>query len=86
MAAAAGKKESVSLSLFWEVNDLEVEEELSTNPGIIVHLHRFETNGTAERKARRIKGAFAMLLQSGFDMLQLRAKRARNRIGWENAS
>ena len=30
MAAAAGKKESVSLSLFVEVNDLEVEEELST--------------------------------------------------------
>ena len=30
MAAAAGKKESVSLSLFLEVNDLEVEEELST--------------------------------------------------------
>ena len=29
-AAAAGKKESVSLSLFVEVNDLEVEEELST--------------------------------------------------------
>ena len=30
MAAAAGKKESVSLSLFLEVDDLEVEEELST--------------------------------------------------------
>ena len=30
MAAAAGKKESVSLALFLEVNDLEVEEELST--------------------------------------------------------
>ena len=27
MAAAAGKKASVSLSLFSEVNDLEVEEE-----------------------------------------------------------
>ena len=30
MAAAASKKESVSLSLFMEVNELEVEEELST--------------------------------------------------------
>ena len=30
-AAAAGKKQSVSLSLFMEVNNLEVEEELSTN-------------------------------------------------------
>ena len=30
-AAAAGKKESVTLSLFMEVNNLEVEEELSTN-------------------------------------------------------
>ena len=30
MAAAAGKEESVSLSLFMEVNNLEVEEELST--------------------------------------------------------
>ena len=30
MAAAAGKKESVSLSLFMEVKSLEVEEELST--------------------------------------------------------
>ena len=30
MAAAAGKKESVSLSLFMEVNILEIEEELST--------------------------------------------------------
>ena len=30
MAAAAGKKESVSLSPFMEVNNLEVEEELST--------------------------------------------------------
>ena len=30
MAAAAVKKESVSLPLFLEVNDLEVEEELST--------------------------------------------------------
>ena len=30
MAAAAGRKESVWLSLFLEVNDLEVEEELST--------------------------------------------------------
>ena len=30
MAAAAGKKESVSLSLFMQVNDLEVEAELST--------------------------------------------------------
>ena len=30
MAAAAGKKESVSLSLFREVNKLEVEKELST--------------------------------------------------------
>ena len=29
-AAAAGKKESVSFSLFMEVNNLEVEEELST--------------------------------------------------------
>ena len=29
-AAAAGKKESVSLSLFMEVNNLVVEEELST--------------------------------------------------------
>ena len=28
MAAAAGKKESVSLSLLMEVNDLEVEEEV----------------------------------------------------------
>ena len=28
--AAAGKKESVSLSLFMEVNNLEVQEELST--------------------------------------------------------
>ena len=30
MAAAAGKAESVSPSLFVEVNDLEVEEDLST--------------------------------------------------------
>ena len=30
MAAAADKKESVALSLFMEVNDLEVEEGLST--------------------------------------------------------
>ena len=30
MAAAAGENESVSLSLFLEVNDLEVEEELFT--------------------------------------------------------
>ena len=30
MAAAASKKESVSLSLFMEVYDLEVQEELST--------------------------------------------------------
>ena len=30
-AAAAGKKESVSLSLFMEVNDLEVEEETLHN-------------------------------------------------------
>ena len=30
MAAAAGEKESVSLSHFMEVNNLEVEEELST--------------------------------------------------------
>ena len=30
MAAGAGKKESVSLSLFLEVNDLELEEEPST--------------------------------------------------------
>ena len=30
MAAAAGKKESVSLSLFMEVYNLDVEEELST--------------------------------------------------------
>ena len=30
MAAAAGKKESVSHSLFIEMNNLEVEEELST--------------------------------------------------------
>ena len=30
MAAAADKKESVLLSLFFEVNDLEVEEELPT--------------------------------------------------------
>ena len=30
MAAAAGKKEPVSLSLFMDVNNLEVEEELST--------------------------------------------------------
>ena len=30
MAAAAGKKESVSLSLFMEVNNLEFEEDLST--------------------------------------------------------
>ena len=30
MAAGAGKKESASLSLFMEVNHLEVEEELST--------------------------------------------------------
>lgn len=30
MTAAAGKKESVSLSLILEVNNLEVEEELST--------------------------------------------------------
>ena len=30
MAAAAGKKESVSLSLFLDVNNLEVEEEFST--------------------------------------------------------
>ena len=30
VAVAAGKKESVSLSLFLEVNNLEVEEELST--------------------------------------------------------
>ena len=30
MAVAAGKKGSVSLSLVFEVNDLEVEEELST--------------------------------------------------------
>ena len=29
-AAAAGKQESVSLSLFTEVSSLEVEEELST--------------------------------------------------------
>ena len=29
-AAAAGKKESVTLSLYMEVNNLEVEEELST--------------------------------------------------------
>ena len=30
IAAAAGKEESVSLSLFMEVNSLEVEEELLT--------------------------------------------------------
>ena len=30
MGAAAGRKESFSLSLFMEVNDLEVEEDLST--------------------------------------------------------
>ena len=30
MAAAAGKKDAVSLSLFMEVNDLEVEEDIST--------------------------------------------------------
>ena len=30
MAAAASKKESVSLSLFMEVKNLEVEKELST--------------------------------------------------------
>ena len=30
MAAAAGKKDSVSLSLFLELNDFEVEDELST--------------------------------------------------------
>ena len=30
MAAAAGKKESVSLSVFMELSDLENEEELST--------------------------------------------------------
>ena len=30
MAAAAGKEESVSLSSFLELNDFEVEEELST--------------------------------------------------------
>ena len=30
MAAAAGKNESVSLSFLLEVNDLEVEKELST--------------------------------------------------------
>ena len=30
MAAAAGKKESVSLSLFMEVNDFDVCEDLST--------------------------------------------------------
>ena len=32
MAAAAGKKVSVSLSLFMEIKNLEVEEELSTMP------------------------------------------------------
>ena len=32
MAAAAGKTESVSSSLFMELNNLEVEEELSTMP------------------------------------------------------
>ena len=32
MALAAGKKESVSLSLFMEVNDLEVEEQLQPWP------------------------------------------------------
>ena len=31
-AAAAGKKASASLSLFMEVNNLDVEEELSTMP------------------------------------------------------
>ena len=31
MAAAAGQKKPVSLSLFMELNNLEVEEELSTN-------------------------------------------------------
>ena len=30
MAAAAGKKESVSSSLFMNINDLKVEEDLST--------------------------------------------------------
>ena len=32
MAAAAGKNESVSLTLFMDVNDLEVEEDFSTMP------------------------------------------------------
>ena len=33
MAAPSGKKESVSLSLFMEVSNLEVEEDLSTHRG-----------------------------------------------------
>ena len=36
MAAAAGKKESVSLPLFMEVNGLDVEEELSTMATLFV--------------------------------------------------
>ena len=53
MAAAAGKKESVSLSLFMDVTDLEVEEALST----MATLAWAEGTWQAWRQPRELAGA-----------------------------
>ena len=53
-AAAAGKKESLSLSLFVEVKNLEVEEELSTVASL---LGRKVSGWDGEGGSRRLGGS-----------------------------
>ena len=51
MAAATGKKESVPLSLFMEVNDLVVEEDFST---MVALWGRRRVNGKIEHGAAEV--------------------------------
>ena len=63
MAAPAGKKESVSLSRFVEVKNLEVEEELSTMP----HLLGRKVSGweDGEESSRRLGGCTSLKYRHG---------------------
>ena len=63
MVAAGGKKESVSLSGLMQVNNLEVEEELSTMATLLGRRGSERANG--EKNSRRYGGSRSLKYRHG---------------------